>query len=505
MFFERRKPLDLILETAAKRSLTRQLNAFDLTMLGIGAVIGTGIFVLTAVAAHKAGPGMMYSFVIAGFVCALTALIYSEIAAMVPVSGSAYTYSYAVLGELIAWMVGWALVLEYAVAAGAVAVGWSGYANGFLSAVGMPLPIALTAGPGDTITLADGTTAHGTFNLIAFLLSLLITALLVMGTSKSAKFTALLVIVKIVALTAFIALALPAVNHANFVPMLPNGWGTPLSGVGVLGAAASIFFAYVGFDAVSTAAEETKNPNRNIPIGLIGSLAICTVFYLLVAYAAVGAMGAQPDGPLSQSKEPLAFVLRTIGWPHVGNWVAIAAIVALPSVVLMMIFGQTRILFTMSRDGLLPEVLSRVHPRFHTPHVVTWITGVAVSLFAAMFPVGMLADISNSGTLFAFFMVAAGVMVLRKTEPTRHRPFRTPLIWIVGPLAMGGCVLLFFSLGWNPTIKYFLIWAAIGLVVYFLYARNRSHLAPGNEKLLHGYGDPLPAAPLVHEGPEPGP
>ena len=252
MFFERRKPLDLILETAAKRSLTRQLNAFDLTMLGIGAVIGTGIFVLTAVAAHKAGPGMMYSFVIAGFVCALTALIYSEIAAMVPVSGSAYTYSYAVLGELIAWMVGWALVLEYAVAAGAVAVGWSGYANGFLSAVGMPLPIALTAGPGDTITLADGTTAHGTFNLIAFLLSLLITALLVMGTSKSAKFTALLVIVKIVALTAFIALALPAVNHANFVPMMPNGWGTPLSGVGVLGAAASIFFAYVGFDAVST-------------------------------------------------------------------------------------------------------------------------------------------------------------------------------------------------------------------------------------------------------------
>ncbi len=505
MLFERRKPLDLILETAAKRSLTRQLGAFDLTMLGIGAVIGTGIFVLTAVAANKAGPGMMYSFVIAGFVCALTALIYSEIAAMVPVSGSAYTYSYAVLGELIAWMVGWALILEYAVAAGAVAVGWSGYANGFLNAVGMPLPVALTAGPGDTITLADGTVARGSFNLIAFLLSLLITWLLVIGTSKSAKFTAILVIVKIIALTAFIALAIPAVSHANFVPMLPNGWGTPLSGVGVLGAAASIFFAYVGFDAVSTAAEETKNPNRNIPIGLIGSLAVCTVFYLLVAYAAVGAVGAQPGGPLSMSKEPLAFVLRHIGWPSVGNWVAIAAIVALPSVVLMMIFGQTRILFTMARDGLLPERLSRVHPRFHTPHVVTWITGVFVSLFAAMFPVGMLADISNSGTLFAFFMVAAGVMVLRKTDPGRHRPFRTPLIWIVGPLAMAGCVLLFFSLGWNPTIKYFCIWAVLGLIVYFVYARGRSHLAPGNEKLLHGYADPLVADPLVHEGPNPGP
>ena len=507
MLFERRKPLDLILETASKRSLSRQLNAFDLTMLGIGAVIGTGIFVLTSVAANKAGPGMMYSFMIAGFVCALTALIYSEIAAMVPVSGSAYTYSYAVLGELIAWMVGWALILEYAVAAGAVAVGWSGYANGFLQTVGMGLPLALTAGPGDTVTLADGTVAQGSFNLIAFLLSLLVTWLLYLGTSKSAKFTAILVVVKIIALTVFVVLAFPEVNSANFEPMLPNGWGTPLSGVGVLGAAASIFFAYVGFDAVSTAAEETKDPNRNIPIGLIGSLAVCTVFYLLVAYTAVGAMGAQPGGPLSQSKEPLAFVLREIGWPKVGSAVAIAAIVALPSVVLMMIFGQTRILFTMARDGLLPDALAKVHPKYHTPHVVTWVTGIAVSLFAAMFPVGVLADISNSGTLFAFFMVAAGVMVLRKTDPDRIRPFRTPFIWIVGPMAMAGCVLLFFSLGWDPTIKYFCIWAAIGLVLYFVYARRRSHLAPGNEHLLHGYakGEKLTPDPLVQEGPNSGP
>ena len=321
MLFQRKKSLDLILETAEKRSLKRQLGAFELTMLGIGAIIGTGIFVLTAVAANKAGPGMMYSFVIAGFVCALTALIYSEIASMVPVAGSAYTYSYAILGEVIAWMVGWALILEYAVAAGAVAVGWSGYANGFLREIGFPLPLALTAGPGDTITLADGTTAAGSFNLVAFLVVLLITWLLVIGTSKSAKFTAALVVVKIIALTVFIVLALPAVQSVNFEPMLPNGWGTPLSGVGVLGAAASIFFAYVGFDAVSTAAEETKNPNRNIPIGLIGSLAICTVFYLLVSYAAIGAVGAQPGGALSQSKEPLAFVLRELGHPQIGNWV----------------------------------------------------------------------------------------------------------------------------------------------------------------------------------------
>lgn len=472
------KPLDQILATAEKKSLKRQLGAFQLTMLGIGAVIGTGIFVLTAVAANKAGPGMMWSFIIAGAVCLLTALIYAEIASMVPVSGSAYTYSYAVLGEVIAWMVGWALILEYAVAAGAVAVGWAGYVNGFLASIGLGLPAFLTAGPADTITLADGTKAAGGFNLVAFLVSALVTWILVIGTSQSAKFTSVLVAIKIAALTVFTVIALPAVDSANFSPMLPNGWGTPLSGVGVLGAAASIFFAYVGFDAVSTAAEETRDPNRNIPIGLIGSLVVCTVFYLFVAYAAVGAVGAQPGGPLSESKEPLAFVLRHLGWPQVGNWVAAAAIVALPSVVLMMMFGQTRILFTMSRDGLMPEVLSKVHPRYHTPHVVTVITGIAVALFAAVFPVSILADVSNSGTLFAFFVVALGVMVLRVRAPERKRVFRTPLVWIVGPLAMAGCGLLFVSLG-GYTIKVFLIWAVLGLVTYYVYGRNRSHLRDG--------------------------
>jgi len=469
------KPLDLILATAEKKGLKRQLGAFQLTMLGIGAVIGTGIFVLTSVAANKAGPGMMWSFIIAGAVCLLTALIYAEIASMVPVSGSAYTYSYAVLGEVIAWMVGWALILEYAVAAGAVAVGWAGYVNGFLASIGHGLPAFLTAGPADTITLADGTKAAGGFNLVAFLVSAFVTWILVVGTSHSARFTSVLVAVKIIALTVFVVIALPAVNSANFEPMLPNGWGTPLSGVGVLGAAASIFFAYVGFDAVSTAAEETRDPNRNIPIGLIGSLIVCTIFYLFVAYAAVGAVGAQPGGALSESKEPLAFVLRQLGWPQVGNWVAAAAIIALPSVVLMMMFGQTRILFTMSRDGLMPDALSKVHPRFHTPHVVTIVTGIAVALFAAIFPVGMLADISNSGTLFAFFVVSLGVMILRVRSPERKRVFRTPLIWVVGPLAMAGCALLFVSLG-GYTIKLFLIWAVIGLVLYALYGRNRSHL-----------------------------
>ena len=478
MIFWRVKPLDEILATAEKRSLKRQLGALQLTLLGIGAIIGTGIFVLTAVAANKAGPGMMWAFVIAAGVCALTALIYAEIASMVPVAGSAYTYSYAVLGEFIAWMVGWALVLEYAVAACAVAVGWSGYVNGLLREAGMPLPLFLTAGPRDTITLADGTTSAGGFNLLAFIISLVITWLLVIGTSKSAKVNAVLVAIKIAALTMFIILAIPAVKGGNFEPMFPNGWGSPLggSGMGVLGAAASIFFAYVGFDAVSTAAEETNNPNRNIPIGLIGSLAVCTIFYLLVAYAATGSVGAQPGGALSQSKEPLAFVLREIGWPKAGNLIGLAAGLALPSVILMMIYGQTRIFFTMARDGLLPEAFAKVHPKFHTPHVVTIVTGLAVSLFAAMFPVSLLADVSNTGTLFAFFVVALGVMVLRVKDPSRKRPFRTPLIWVVGPLAMVGCAILFASLD-KISLTWFVVWASIGLVVYFAYSMRRSALA----------------------------
>jgi APA family basic amino acid/polyamine antiporter len=496
------KPLDQILATAEKRGLKRQLGAFSLTMLGVGAIIGTGIFVLTAVAAQKAGPGMMYSFIIAGTVCALTALVYAEIASMVPVAGSAYTYSYAVLGELIAWMVGWALILEYAVAASAVAVGWSNYANGFLTSIGAGLPAKLQVGPMLYTKLADGTVVHGAFNLVAFLISLAVTWLLVAGTSKSAKFTSVLVMVKIIALTIFIILAFPHVNQANFQPMLPLGWGTPLSGVGVLGAAASIFFAFVGFDAVSTASEETTNPNRNIPIGLIGSLAICTVFYLLVAYTAVGAEGAQPGGPLSQAKDPLAFILREIHQPLWAKIVGSAAIVALPSVVLMMIFGQTRILFTMARDGLMPKAFAKVHPRYHTPHVITMITGGVVALFAALFNVDLLADISNAGTLFAFFAVALGVMVLRKTQPDRKRPFRTPMVWVVGPLAMAGCVLLFFSLGWNPTIEFFCVWAVIGLAVYFLFSRHTSALAPGNAELDAPLLEPTP---LVHQGPEPGP
>ena len=486
------KPLDAILATAEKKALRRSLGAFQLTLLGIGAVIGTGIFVLTAEAAQKAGPAMMISFVIAGFVCAVAALCYSELAAMVPVSGSAYTYTYAVMGEMLAWMVGWALILEYAVGASAVAVGWSGYAVGLMRSWGVDFPVSLAVGPSQ----------GGLINLPAVVISLLITGLLIIGTKESARFTSALVLVKVVALTIFIALTFPVLNGAHFEPFIPNGWGT----YGVVGAAASIFFAYVGFDAVSTAAEETVNPQRNVPIGLIGSLLFCTVFYLLVAAGAIGAMGADPvrnaagavlapgsaemaaqcksivasggTEPLVCSKEALAHVLRSIGWQRVGDFMGIAAFVALPSVVLMMMFGQTRIFFVMARDGLLPEKLSSVHPKFRTPHIVTAFTGVVVTLAAAFLPVGKLADYSNSGTLFAFAMVALAVLVLRKKDPNRKRPFRTPAVSIIGPLAIAGCLGLYLNL---PTVAklVLIIWGAVGLLVYFGYSRSRSHVGRG--------------------------
>jgi APA family basic amino acid/polyamine antiporter len=477
MLFWRVKPLDDILATAERKSLTRTLGAFQLTMLGIGAIIGTGIFVLTAEAATKAGPAMMVSFVIAATVCALAALCYAEMASMIPVSGSAYTYSYGTMGELVAWVVGWALVLEYAIAASAVSVGWSGYMVRLVEEIfNLEIATTFTNGPFDK--------TPGLINLPAFLIALTVTGLLIVGTKESARFNTVLVFIKVTALALFIILAIPAMNTANFEPFAPNGFFArnvvdPITGnmvtVGVAAAAASIFFAYVGFDAVSTAAEETINPQRNIPIGLIGSLAICTVIYLLVAAGAIGAVGASPTGELASSKEALAYVLREIGHGWAGDLVAIAAGLALPSVVLMMMFGQTRIFFTMSRDGLLPSAFSKLHPKYGTPHVVTICTGVFVSVFAALFPVGALADISNSGTLFAFALVAIGVMILRRTQPDRPRSFRTPLVWVVAPLATAGCVFLFTQLSGYTELMFF-GWALIGLVVYWLYGYRKSHV-----------------------------
>jgi APA family basic amino acid/polyamine antiporter len=507
MLLDRVKPLDAIMRTAEKKALVRSLGVVQLTLLGVGATIGTGIFVLTAAAAQKAGPAMMGSFVIAGIVCALAAFCYSELAAMVPVSGSAYTYSYAVVGELPAWTVGWALVLEYAVSASAVAVGWSGYFMGLVkNATGFTLPDQLARGPIWTMQgwLPHADISHGLINLPALLISLAVTVLLVIGTKESARFNAVLVTVKISALAVFVALAIPAVKASNYHPFMPYGLFGPgdTHGMGMIGAAASIFFAYVGFDAVSTAAEETRNPQRNVPLALIASLAICTIFYILVAGGAAGAIGAQPVlGPngtfvepgspgftlscllpansekLVCSNEALAHVLRTIGFPTIGNLLGLVANLALPAVVMLMIYGQTRIFFVMARDGLLPARLASIHPRFGTPHVVTIVTGCFVAFVAAMLPIGRLADISNSGTLFAFFMVAIVVLVLRVRDPGRHRPFRAPALWLIAPGAIAGCVFLFVNLPFEAQLV-LPIWGGIGLLVYFLY-RKAGARCPG--------------------------
>ncbi|HWJ58369.1 MAG TPA: amino acid permease [Sphingomicrobium sp.] len=518
--FGRVKPLDAILATAEKKSLHRTLGAFQLTLFGIGCIIGTGIFVLTAAGAQKAGPGLMLAFIIAGAVCVVAALCYAEIAAMIPVAGSAYTYSYATMGEFLAWTVGWALVLEYAIAASAVSVGWSGYFSGTIlqQFFGITLPPYLAAGP-----LAFGGAPGGFINLPALVIALLVTWLLMIGTRESAVFNAILVAIKITALTLFIVLTLPKAQSANFNPFLPAGvFGGFGTGVGAVGAAATIFFAYVGFDAVSTAAEETKNPQRNVPIGLVGSLLICTIFYILVAAGAVGTIGGQPImGPngipfpagseelarqcampqyadaLVCSKEALAHVLRTIGFSTIGNALGIAAFLALPSVILILLFGQTRIFFVMARDGLLPDGLSKVHPKWKTPYVVTALTGVAVAIAAAFLPVGQLADIANAGTLYAFLMVAIAVMMLRRTNPDRQRHFRVPALAVIGPLTIVGCLFLFFNLP-AAAMLVLPIWSFVGFLIYFGYSRRNSHVGRGIVEVpeLDPDAPPIDAAPM---------
>ncbi|WP_296717148.1 amino acid permease [Erythrobacter sp.] len=501
MIFDRVKPLDAILAAARNKSLKRTMSGLQLMLFGIGCIIGTGIFVLTSAGAQKAGPGLMLAFGVAGLICIVAALCYAEIASTIPVSGSAYTYTYATMGEFLAWTVGWALVLEYAIAASAVSVGWSGYFTGTIlnETFGVQLPAWLSGGP-----LVLGGVEGGVINLPALAIALLVTLLLVIGTSESAKVNAVLVAIKVTALTVFIALTLPEVEVERFNPFLPagvfGGWG---SGVGAIGAAATIFFAYVGFDAVSTAAEETKDPQRNVPIGLVGSLLFCTLFYIAVAAGAIGTIGGQPImGPgeipfpagseelarqcllpqhaaaLVCSDEALAHVLRQIGWSGVGNALGYAAFIALPSVILVLLFAQTRIFFVMSRDGLLPEVLSRVHPKWHTPHVVTIITGSVVAFAAAFLPVGKLADIANAGTLYAFAMVAVAVMVLRKKRPDVKRPFRVQGLWFVAPATVAGCVFLFLNLPSDAMIV-LPAWTAAGILIYFAYGRRRSHLGQG--------------------------
>ena len=462
-FWTRRKPIDLQTSEHDGPALARTLSWPHLIALGVGAIVGTGILTLIGVGAGRAGPAVMISFALAGLVCACAALAYAELATLMPASGGAYTYSYSVLGEGIAWIVGWSLILEYSLVVSAVAVGWSGYATGFLTGLGVDLPAALTAGPH---------VAGGLINLPAVFIIAVVAGLLLLGTRESATLNFGLVVIKIAALIAFVALALPAFDSANFQPFMPYGFGAPFVQQGVMAAAAIIFFAFYGFDAIATAAEETKRPERDLAIGIVGSMVICTALYLLVAAAAIG---ARPVATFAESPEPLALILRDLGQDTAAQWIAAAAVIALPTVLLAFLFGQSRIFLVMARDGLLPRGLSRVSGR-GVPVTVTLFTAVVTAALAGFFSLDELASLANAGTLAAFAAVGVCLIVLRRREPARPRLFRAPAYLLVGAICVIGCVIFFLSL--RPTTQlYFLIWNALGLVAYLLYGARRSRLA----------------------------
>jgi APA family basic amino acid/polyamine antiporter len=460
------------LEAASSRAthsaLKPTLSWVHLVGLGVGGIVGTGIYTLTGVGAGMAGPAVILSFVVAGIVCAAAALAYAEMATMMPMAGSAYTYTYVALGELLAWIVGWTLILEYTVVCSAVAVGWSGYAAGVIRTAGWPVPEALLAGP----------FAGGLINLPAIVISLAVAGLLAIGSRESATVNLVLVGIKLVALAIFIAIALPAFSSSHFEPFAPYGYSSVVGpdGVtkqGMMAAAAIIFFAFYGFDAVSTAAEEARNPGRDLKIGIVGSMLACTLIYMVVAFAALGGSKYQA---LAASGEPLAMVLRGLSHPVAATLIGAAAVVALPTVIMAFMYGQSRVFFVMARDGLLPQKLSEVHPRFGTPMLITLVTGVIVAAIAGFLPLKEIAELANAGTLVAFIAVAVCMMVMRVRAPNQLRLFKAPLPWVIGPLGILGCGYLFVSLPF-ATIWRFFVWIAIGLVVYFVYARKTSLLA----------------------------
>ena len=462
------------------RALRRSLSAWDLTLLGIGGIIGTGIFVLTGTAAaNQAGPAITMSYLAAGLACAFAALCYAEFASMIPIAGSAYTYAYATLGELVAWMIGWDLILEYAVGSMTVAIGWSGYMQQLLSGVGITLPTTLSAAP-----------PVGVINILAVLIVLVIMILLVIGVRESARANAVMVAIKLAAVLFFLAAGATYVTPENWSPFAPFGWS------GIMSAAAVVFFAYIGFDAVSTTAEEAKNPKRDLPIGIIASLVVCTALYLAVAAVLTGiipviqyrsAADALPGAAMVSPEEsvrflnaPVAYALAVIGQDWASYLVSAGAVAGITSVLLVLLMSQPRIFFAMSRDGLLPTGVSKVHPRFGTPYITTIITCVIVALVAGVTQIQVVGEMTSIGTLFAFVVVCASVLMLRVKRPDAHRPFRVPGGPIFPILGIVSCAYLMLSL---PVITWvrFLVWLNIGFVIYWFYGRTHSPLASAEE------------------------
>jgi APA family basic amino acid/polyamine antiporter len=478
-----RKPIEQLMREAgdAEHGLRRTLRAIDLVMIGVGGIIGAGIFVLTGqAAANYAGPGILLSFVLAGIACAFAGLCYSEMASVIPIAGSAYTYSYATMGEFLAWIIGWDLVLEYTMGAATVSVGWSGYVVSFLKNFGIHIPPELSSAPYSFDAVTHTWTKTGAIiNVPAILVAVLVTTLLVIGIRESANVNTTIVLIKVVVVITFILAGFAYVNRDNLTPMVPANSGTfgIFGWSGVLRGAGVIFFAYIGFDAVSTAAQEAKNPQRDLPIGIIGSLIVCTILYILVAYVLTGVVHySKLNVP-----DPIAVGIDETKLTWLSPIIKIGAIAGLSSVILVMMLGQSRVFWSMANDGLLPKWFSKVHPKFRTPYTTTILTGIVVAVLGGLFPIGILGELVSIGTLFAFVLVCGGVWVMRMTLPDVHRPFKTPLVPVVPILGILSCLYLMAGLPRDTWIR-LIVWMAIGLVIYFAYGRSHSKVGSTMQK-----------------------
>ncbi|HEY2856520.1 MAG TPA: amino acid permease [Gemmatimonadaceae bacterium] len=476
--FTRKSLAELRLDSE-RSMLLRSLGPLSLTALGVGSIIGTGIFVFTGVAASTAaGPALVLSMIISAVGCAFAGLCYAEFAAMVPVAGSAYTYAYATVGEIFAWIIGWDLILEYALSASTVAVGWSGYLVSLSRDLGVAIPPDLTAPRGATLTLADGSIVHGVFNVPAAFVVLLVTALLVIGIRQSAGANTALVLIKSLVLIFFVALGAAYIRRENLTPFIPPnegsfgafGWSGILRGAGIM------FFAYIGFDAVSTAAQEARDPQRDMPIGILGSLAICTVIYIAVATVLLGIVSYRR----LNVADPLAVGIDATGLHWFSPIVKVSALFGLFSTMLVQMLAQTRIFYSMSRDGLLPALFGKVHERFRTPYLSTMLTGTVIAFAAGLLPISLLGQLVSIGTLLAFVLVCVGVIMLRRTEPDIERPFRTPWVPVVPILGAVICLAQMLGLPLQTWLR-LVSWLVVGLVIYFAYSRRRARAGRGIE------------------------